>query len=63
MGMNNTAVFALFSAFAWVIAVSAVHAEELSADQYAARAVQFVKEGNQEAALAGFYKAVELAPD
>ena len=35
----------------------------MSAEQYAARAVQSVKDGNQAEALADFNKAVELAPD
>ena len=35
----------------------------MSAEQYAARAVQSVKDGNQAEALADFNKAVELAPE
>src|ERR1700755_3601422 len=61
--MNKVIGLTLVSAFICVTALNVLYAEELSAEQYAARAVQSVKDGNQAAALADFNKAVELAPD
>src|SRR5271165_7087883 len=63
MGMNKFIGLALLCAFAWIAAPLAAHTEEMTADQYAARAVQSVKDGKQDEALADFNKAVELAPD
>src|SRR5271155_3078459 len=53
----------LVLALAWISASKTLRAEEMSAEQYAARAVQSVKDGNQAEALADFNQAVELAPD
>src|SRR5271163_4514122 len=61
--MNKFIGLALVSALAWLSAPDAVHAEEMSADQYAARAVRSVQAGNRAEALADFNKAVELASD
>ena len=61
--MNKIIGLALASALAWLSAPDPVHAEEMSAEQYAARAVQSVKDGNRAEALADFNKAVELASD
>src|ERR1700731_4343146 len=61
--MNKVVWLTLVSAFTWLYASDALLAEEISAEQYAARAVQSVKDGNQAEALADFNKAVELAPD
>src|SRR5271166_1325314 len=63
MGMNKFIGLALLSAFAWIAAPLAAHAEEMTADQYTARAVQSVKDGKQDEALGDFNKAVQLAPD
>jgi Tfp pilus assembly protein PilF len=61
--MNKVIGLTLVSAFICLSVPSVLCAEELSAEQYAARAVQSVKDGNQADALADFNKAVELAPD
>ena len=61
--MNKIIGLAFASALAWLSAPDAVHAEEMSAEQYAARAVRSVKDGNRAEALADFNKAVELASD
>jgi len=46
-----------------MVAPFPTRAEGLSAEEYAVRAVQNVKEGHQVEAQADFNKAVELAPD
>src|ERR1700732_2514594 len=61
--MNKVISLTLVSAFTWLYASDALRAEEMGAEQYAARAVESVKNGNQADALADFDKAVELAPD
>src|ERR1700732_48578 len=61
--MNKVIGLALVSAFICFSASNALCEGELSPEQYAARAVQSVKDGNQAEALADFNKAVELAPD
>src|ERR1700735_5229123 len=61
--MNKFIGLTLVSALTWIGACNSVHAEEMGPEQYAARAVQAVKEGNQAEALADFNKAVELAPE
>src|SRR6202047_2530439 len=61
--MNKLIALPLDSALIWLFACDTLYAEEMSAEQYAARAVQSVKDGNQAQALADFDKAVELAPD
>src|SRR6202166_2420231 len=61
--MNKVIWLTLVLAFTWLSASDTLRAEEMSAEQYAARAVQSVKDGNQAEALADFNKAVELAPD
>ena len=61
--MNKLIGLTLVSALTWLSASNSVRAEEMGAEQYAARAVQSVKDGNQAEALADFNKAVELAPD
>src|ERR1700738_1371551 len=63
MRMNKVIVLALVSTLTCLFPSDAANAEEMSAEQYAARAVQSVKDGNQVEALADFDKAVELAPD
>ncbi len=62
MGMNRFIGLALVSTLIWVAAPRLTHAEELSAEEYTARAVQNVKEGKQTEAQADFDKAIELAP-
>src|SRR6201986_5583357 len=61
--MNKVIGLTLVWAFICLCASSGLCEEELSAEQYAARAVQSVKDGNQAGALADFNKAIELAPD
>src|SRR3984893_19582550 len=61
--MNKVIGLAFASAFIWLFSLSLLAAEEMSPEQYASRAVQFVKDGKQAEALADFNKAVELAPD
>ncbi|MBV8418329.1 MAG: tetratricopeptide repeat protein, partial [Verrucomicrobia bacterium] len=61
--MNRFIGLALVSIVTWMGVSRVTQAAELSAEEYAARAVQSVKDGNQTAALADFDKAVELAPD
>src|ERR1700746_1561833 len=63
MGMNKLIGLVLVSALIWVSASHRVYTAQMSAEQYAARAVQSVKDGNQAEALADFDKAVELAAD
>src|SRR6202047_2310565 len=60
--MNKVIGLAFASAFVWLFSPGLLAAEEMSPEQYAARAVQFVKDGKQAEALADFDKAVELAP-
>src|SRR6266705_5932491 len=47
----------------WVATSGPVTAQELGPEEYAARAIQFAKEGKQAEALAGFDKAIQLAPE
>src|ERR1700726_3822329 len=61
--MNKIIGLTLASALVWLLSSGPLVGEELSPEQYAARAVQFVKDGKQAEALADFDKAVELAPD
>src|ERR1700757_1422606 len=63
MGMNRFIGLALVSVVTWMGVSYVTRAAELSAEEYAARAVQSVKEGKQAEAQADFDKAVELAPD
>jgi Tfp pilus assembly protein PilF len=63
LGMNRLFGLAWVAASTWAAVLRPVYAEELSAEEYAARAVQSVKEGKQAEAQADFDKAVELAPD
>src|ERR1700722_1278071 len=61
--MNKIIGLTLALALVWLFSSGPLNAEELSPEQYSARAVQFVKDGKQAEALADFDKAVELAPD
>ena len=61
--MNTIIGLALAFALAWLSAPDEVHAEEMNAEHYAARAVRSVQDGNRAEALADFNKAVELASD
>src|ERR1700692_3855672 len=61
--MNKIIGLTLALALVWLFSSGPLDGEELSPEQYAARAVQNVKEGKQTEALADFDKAVELAPD
>src|ERR1700737_5239432 len=48
---------------AWMATSGPIIAEELGPEEYAARAIQYVKEGKQAEALADFDRAIQLAPE
>src|ERR1700736_5850924 len=53
----------LFCVLVWMPPSGSLSGQELGPEQYAARAVQFAKEGKQAEALADFDKAIQLAPE
>ena len=61
--MNKVIGLTFVSAMFWLSVLGEVFAEEMSAEQYARRAVESAREGNRAEALADFNEAVELAPE